>query len=87
MAKLDMHNLQSYKVRIYVLCNFFQLLLVKTMSNNACLLPIQICDPLIHILCQENVVVHLIEITFNNNKLLLQLYVQKLECKIHWLLQ
>lgn len=84
MAALDMHNLQStYKVRIYILCNLFQLLLIEIMSNHACLLPIQICNPKVHILCQQNLVVKLSEITFNNNKLLLQLYVQKSECKIH----
>lgn len=41
---LDMYNLQlTYKVWVCVYCNFFQNLLIKTMSNRAYFMSIQIC--------------------------------------------
>ena len=87
MATLDMHNLQStYKVRMYLLCNFFELLLVETTSNHACFLSIKIHILKIHILCQQYLIVELDEMTFDNNSILFQ-YMCKSKCEIHQLLQ
>ena len=83
---LDVCNLISvHKVKIYLLYVFFQLLLVEIISNRACFLTIWICNPKIHILCQQYLVVKLSEITLNNNNFLPQLHVQELECGIHQL--
>ena len=52
MAALNTHNLRlAYKIRTYLLCKLFQLLLVKIMYNHACFMPIQIRDSEIYIVC------------------------------------
>ena len=78
MATQTMHNFQSiYKVKeLKTIMQLFQLMLIETMYNCACFIPIQISKFEIHIV---SIIPHskASEITYNNNNILLLLQVQK----------